>query len=171
VSIENEFVKTDLIVNTRGPKKLTAEERQEAYESYCKHIAGGFCKESWCWEEHKKHRLTNKTMEKWIRISPEEFSPHKKEQAEAQSLKYWERILYSSADGTNPDASTASLQMVMRNKFGWDKPKEREDNPSQLEHFKSIMAMLSQKQGPFVSVTMQQPVGEPKTLDISRDEF
>ena len=60
------------------------------------------------------------TIEKYI-LDDKEFDPLQKRKAEAQGYAYWEQVVEDSAKGANKDANTASLQMVMRNKFGWDK--------------------------------------------------
>ena len=106
--------------NKNGLKLKSPDLRQEAYESYCSHIARGKVKKSWYYE-HPDASLTWETMEKYIRENESEFDPIKKKIAEAKGLMYWEGKVEEAAIGTNKDASIPGLQMVMRNKFGWDK--------------------------------------------------
>jgi hypothetical protein len=104
------------------PFKLNSDElKNEAYDQFCAHIASGHSVESWYFD-HPDLTITYKTMLNYIKEYPELFPPAKKEMALAKSLRKWESVVHASADGTNTKASTASLQMLMRNKFGWDKP-------------------------------------------------
>ena len=75
-----------------------------------------------CWE----------TMESYIKNNPKEFSPIKVKLAKIKGFQLWEGVAESSANGTNKDASTPSLQMVMRNKYGWDKD---ESKSNQSTHY------------------------------------
>lgn len=116
-------------------KKLdTPELRQEAYKQYCDHIAKGYQKKSWYFE-HPDITLTWQTMENYLRDDPKEFNSEQKQIAECKSMKHWEAILYASAKGENKDANTASLQMIMRNKFGWDRVDKREDDSTGSAQF------------------------------------
>lgn len=51
-------------------------------------------------------------------------------EAEAERYKLWFTNVSESALGTNKDANTASLQMIMRNMFGWDKRSSVDENQS-----------------------------------------
>ena len=94
--------------------------RQIAYKSYCDHIALGKSKDSWYFE-HEDLTCTYKTFQKYIK-NEIEFPPIKREIAECKGYQKWESIAENSATGADKKKSnTASLQMVMRNKFGWDK--------------------------------------------------
>lgn len=108
-------------LGTKNALKLkTPDLRLEAYRQYCEHIASGYPKE--CWDfDHPDISLTWETMEKYIREDPVIFDPIKKKKAESRSYKHWFSVLADSAKGINEKASTASLQMIMRNKFKWDK--------------------------------------------------
>jgi hypothetical protein len=107
--------------NAWARKLDTPELRQQAYQDYCEHIATGLSRDCWVFN-HPDIDLTSETMERYIKdFGPEEFDLDKKRIACAKALKYWELAVHDSALGINKDASTASLQMIMRNKFGWDK--------------------------------------------------
>jgi beta-mannanase len=105
--------------NQYAKKLTTLELKEEAYRQYCAHLAKGKSKRSWCFE-HEDMILTWETMEKYIAADKEVFDPIKKQAAEIKGYYKWEEIAELSAEGKN-QANTASLQMVMRNKFSWDK--------------------------------------------------
>lgn len=99
---------------------------KEIYDSYCQHIAQGYSKNSWYWEG-KGHFLTSETLEKYFLEFPEDFPSMKRTIAHAKSYFFWESAVRSSALGENEKANTASLQMIMRNKFNWDKPQQQNE--------------------------------------------
>lgn len=107
--------------NKNALKLTTLELKQKAYKAYCDHLARGKSKRSFYFIDETLS-LTWETMEKYIENDPSVFDPIKMKMAESQSFSYWEDVVHASAEGTNPNANTASLQMLMRNKFGWDKP-------------------------------------------------
>lgn len=100
--------------------------RQKAYKSFCEHLSKGLSYQSWFYEDDLGNGCVGKTMLSYIKENPIEFPSVKKEIADSKGFAFWEGILIDSASGKNKDASTASLQMIMRNKYGWDKPKEEE---------------------------------------------
>lgn len=105
----------------QNSKKLTTDElKKAAYDQYCAHLAKGKSKRSWCFE-HPDLTLTWQTMEKYIAEEWADFNPIQMEVAQCKGYFHWENVVEDSAKGVNKDANTASLQMVMRNKFGWDK--------------------------------------------------
>ena len=122
-------------------------ERQIAYESYCEHIAKGKFKQSWRYVNEKTNsHWTYKTIEKWIKEA-NEFSIEKMQVAEAAGFEHFEKMLLDSCSGANTKANTATLQMVMRSKYGWDKAEKREINtPEILASYERVMLMLSDKQ-------------------------
>ncbi len=105
----------------------TPEIRQKAYDLFCAHRAKGKDVKSWWYKDEEGNACTWETMLKYIKENPVEFDPLKRKLAECQGYQIWESIAEESAKGENK-ANTPSLQMVMRNKFGWDK---EEKNPSQ----------------------------------------
>ena len=108
--------------NTNGLALKDPEMRQRAYKSYCEHIAQGKSYKSWYFIEGNC-ACSYKTMLEYIKDTVEFPSIHK-EIADSNGYQIWETISEESAKGNNKNANTASLQMVMRNKFGWDKPDE-----------------------------------------------
>jgi hypothetical protein len=111
--------------NTHALKFVGAELRQEAYRQFCAHLAKGKSLESWYFE-HPDMTLTYKTMQKYMAQFPEEFPAIQLEVAKMKGYQLWEDVVADSATGRNKDANTASLQMLMRNKFRWDKPDTEE---------------------------------------------
>lgn len=111
--------------NKHGVILKDADIRQLAYKSYCEHLAKGKSRHSWTFE-HGEYRCCYKTFEKYL-DNTTEFPPEYRDHSFAKGYGEWESITEDSAKGVNTKANTASLQMVMRNKFGWDK-QEKEIN-------------------------------------------
>jgi hypothetical protein len=105
--------------NKYGLKLKDPQIRQLAYEQYCEHLAKGKSKKSWYFE-HPEFSCTWQTMEEYIN-NQAEFNPLQRQIADSKGYARWEQVVEDSAVGVNKDANTASLQMLMRNKFGWDK--------------------------------------------------
>jgi hypothetical protein len=114
-------------IGNQYAKKLTTPELCKlAYESYCAHLAKGKDKKSWNLKEPVK--LTWETMEKYIRENPQVFDPIDKQIAESDGYCLWEQVVEDAALGKNKDHNTATLQMKMRCKFGWDRVERRDDD-------------------------------------------
>lgn len=105
--------------NTNGVKLKDSEVRQEAYRQYCAHLAKGKSKRSFVFE-HPELTCHWQTIESYMKDTTE-FNPIMKEVAICKGYAHWEQVVEDSATGINEKANTASLQMKMRNKFGWDK--------------------------------------------------
>jgi len=129
------------IGNKNGLKLKDLEVRQIAYAQYCKHLAKGKSKKSWYFE-HANLRCTWETLEKYL-DNEIEFDPIHKRIAEAKGFGHWEEVVEDSATGKNKDANTASLQMLMRNKFDWDKQINKEAVISS-EYNKAFDALMNQ---------------------------
>lgn len=115
--------------NKNGMALKDPDIRQIAFKSYLDHLAKGKSKKSW-WFEHEELSCIWITMEKYIAENPSEFDPNKVEIALTKGYYAWENISEGSAKGEN-EANTASLQMVMRNKFGWDK-KDKDESETTI---------------------------------------
>ncbi len=98
--------------------------RQEAYRDFCAHLSKGKSIKSWWYDDNKGNMCVWSTMLSYIKNNPSEFDPIKKEISEIKGFNHWESVVEASAEGSNKRANTASLQMVMRNKYGWDKEQE-----------------------------------------------
>lgn len=119
--------------------------RQMAYASYCEHLSKGKSKKSWYFdnEEYPNCRCTWETMEKYIKDTSE-FDPLKKKFAESKGYAHWESVVEDSAIGKNTKANTATLQMLMRNKYGWDKQtnKDSDGESGYDQSFNAVMLQL-----------------------------
>lgn len=105
----------------KNARKLKTEDQmQKVYKHYCDHLAAGKVKKSWYYDDGEL-TLTHDSIENYIANEPSNFPPEKKAAAIAKGMQYWESVVDSKAFGTNKDADTATLQMLMRNKYGWDK--------------------------------------------------
>lgn len=124
----------------KNARKLKTEEQmKKVYESYCDHLAKGKVKRSWYYDQDGL-TLTWETMEKYINNEPSNFDPLKKEIAFSKGMQKWESVVEGSAEGTNKDANVATLQMLMRNKYGWDK-----EDAGQKETTQPLVKTLAQK--------------------------
>jgi len=97
--------------------------RQIAYHQYCDHIASGFSKMSWRFRhaDYPDYNCTWETMDKYMADNPIEFPPIHFQKAMTDSFQHWEKVIAEGATGENPDVNPACLQMIMRNRFKWDK--------------------------------------------------
>lgn len=117
--------------NQNAVKLKTSEIKLEAYRQYCTHIAAGYPLE--CWDfDHPDLSITWETMEKYISEDPIVFPPIQKAKAKCKSYKGWFEVVAASAKGENEKANTATLQMIMRNKFKWDK-EEKVQNAAETD--------------------------------------
>lgn len=135
------------IGNKAAVKLKTIELKLEAYKQYCEHIAAGKSKSAWRLQ-HPEVSLTWRHMERYIREEPEIFDPTFKEIAECDSLNFWEQQVINAALGVNKDANVAALQMLMRNKFKWDRPdlvKDSDDSAALMAHEK-LMELIRVRQ-------------------------
>lgn len=135
-------------LSSKLPKLQKLGLEQEAYQSFCFHLADGGRKDTWHFE-HEKLSLTFETMEKYIEENPSIFPAIKKKIAEAKGHRKWEKTVEEHALGRN-ECVTPALQMVMRNKFGWDKPdKSPTEAPpqfdSQLQVLKKVEGKWTEK--------------------------
>lgn len=137
-------------IGSKNAQKLkTPELKEEAYRQYCEHLAKGKSKRSWYFE-HPELTLTWETMEKYLKDSVI-FDPSKKKIAMSKGFARWEEVVEQSADGKNQRANTATLQMLMRNKFGWDKNgsnPEVDDDPTNTQ-FEALSIQISAAQSAF----------------------
>lgn len=135
--------------NKNGTKLKEPEVRQMAYAQYCDHLAKGKSKRSFVFK-HPQFSCTWETMEKYIKDEIE-FDPLQKKIAEAHGFGVWEEVVEDSAIGKNKKANTASLQMLMRNKFDWDKVTDKESlvPPQIMQTFEDVMMQITKTQQQF----------------------
>lgn len=132
--------------NTFAKKLITEELKLQVFDSYLSHLAKGKSKKSW-WFDNGQVTITWQCMESYIKNEPEVFDSLQIERAKSNGYQIWEQVVEDSAKGLNRDANTASLQMLMRNKFNWDK----EDNVNKdtkgtlVEKFLGILDKMDDK--------------------------
>lgn len=135
-----------LIGNQRAKKLDTPELMEYAYKSYCSHLAKGKSKISWNLKTPVK--LTWQTMETYIKENPTVFNAIDKEIALSDGFAVWEQVIEDSAKGNNKNANAATLHLVMRNKYGWDrKERDKDENESAaLQANEILMQQITQLQ-------------------------
>lgn len=132
--------------NTYAKKLISDELKLQVFDSYLSHLAKGKSKKSW-WFDNGKVTITWQCMETYIKNEPGIFDALQIERAKSNGYQIWEQVVEDSAKGLNRDANTASLQMLMRNKFNWDK----EDNVNKdtkgtlVEKFLGILDKMDDK--------------------------
>lgn len=114
--------------NQSGVKIKDPDLRQKAYDEYCKWLSLGKTHKSFTFVEGELW-CTSETMKSYIKNFPAEFDSRKEQVAYRKGYAYWESVVEDSAKGINKDASTATLNMLMRNKFKWDKEDKDEEDP------------------------------------------
>ncbi len=117
--------------NDYNKKLKNEDERQAAYKSYCDWIAAGKSYKSWCYESPTL-TLSYKCMETHMKDSPNDFPPLQRSIALAKGFAVWEELgkqMMTSKEKCHP----AIYQIMMRNKFGWDKedPEDKEKKEKQ----------------------------------------
>jgi hypothetical protein len=112
--------------NKYGVKLKDPAMRQRAYKAYCEWRAKGKSKRSFRFQEGKCKCIWE-TLESYLK-DEDEFDPIHMKYAEAEGFGHWEQIVEDSATGVNEKANTASLQMIMRNKYSWDKESKSQEN-------------------------------------------
>ena len=112
--------------NQNAVKLSTTKLKNEAYNQYCDHIARGGSKNTWYFE-HPKLTLSYKTMDKYIAENPVDFDATQLDIAKSKGLEVWERRGIRMLKG---GGSPAVYQIMMRNKYGWDKDntEHKQDN-------------------------------------------
>jgi hypothetical protein len=140
------FSMTFIEGNQEAKKLKTDELKRDAYDQYCAHLAKGKSKRSWYFQ-HPSLSLTWETMEKYIKEDTSVFDPTQKKHAEAQGFAKWEQVVEDSAIGQNKDANVAALQMLMRNKYKWDRHDQvHEDDLSSADANEKLLNQISNLQ-------------------------
>lgn len=132
--------------NKNAVKLDSPELKHEAYRQYCAHLAEGYAQESFVFV-HPEISITYKTLNKHIAENPIEFPPIQKEQAYIQGYAVWEKVVAESARGNNTKANTASLQMLMRNKFKWDK-QDKDANGAKEDTTEELSSLRNARPSP-----------------------
>jgi hypothetical protein len=146
--------------NRNAVKLQTPQIRQRAYLEFCAHLSKGRSSRSFTFE-HPAFTVTGQTIEKMVKDEVE-FPPIHREIAEAKCFRCWEQVVMDSATGKNRSANTASLQMIMRNKFGWDKESKNKEpfDDSRLKALSDFFASINSRP----SVALSDPEQENSQL-------
>lgn len=96
------------------------DEQKQMFDSYLEHLARGKSARSFTFRG--KH-LTGmyQAAEALPKHFPERFKKIDIEIAKTLGFSKWEQVVADSAVGDNTRANTASLQMLMRNRYDWDR--------------------------------------------------
>ena len=134
--------------NKNGVKLKTPDLKKKAYQQYCEWIAQGKSPRSFTFEEGDLS-CTGETIQDHIKTNEIDFPTIHIKIAQAKGYAHWEQVVEDSAKGYNEKANTASLQMVMRNKFGWDKKEETSDaiDNAAVEKLASFFRAISKPSG------------------------
>lgn len=148
--------------NKWGVKIKDPIKRQLAYDSFCEHIAKGKSIKSW-WYDDGEVVCTWQTMLSYTKDEAE-FDPAKRLVAESRGYNRWETVVEQSAIGENKDCNTTSLQLLMRNKFGWDKEQRVHTvpNDSSLNELIDSLKSLKGTNGAKPETNQELPGSEPQ---------
>lgn len=120
------------VLNLKSKRFTTSEDRQEAYLALCEHIRKGQPVDSFHFAKDGK-KLSGPRILDWVDERPHEFEYELFQANFAEGYAHWLNIVDSSALGKNQYANTASIQMRMRNTYGWEKKdKQEEDKRAEL---------------------------------------
>jgi hypothetical protein len=117
---------------------------EQAYKSYCDHLANGNMRCSWYFE-HEKVKVCYEAFESYFEKYPEEFDEMDRKIAWSKGYGHWENKLTSASNMPARDTNPAVLQMVMRNKFKWDTEKHGPEKAP--EQFDTQLKILKQVNG------------------------
>ena len=123
--------------NKNGLKLKEPDVRQEAYRQYCAHLAKGKSKKSFVFK-HPQLTCVYKTIDKYIEEDPVEFPPLHMQVAKSEGYAVWEEIAGQGAKGVNKEVSPPVLQMVMRNKFDWDRDLGKKEDHSSTDGLSTL---------------------------------
>ena len=111
--------------NLNAVKIKDSDLQKVAYENYCTWIASGKSQRGWVFdykdEKGKKKFITWQTIERYIELFPSVCPPENKQRAENMGYQAWENTGIEMMIGKIEKCQPAIYQMMMRNKFGWDK--------------------------------------------------
>jgi hypothetical protein len=108
--------------------------KDKVYKHYCEWIASGKSHKSW-WYDKDGLQLTWESIETYIK-EDNDLDPKHKEMAVAMSFKIWEQLGYDMMVNKIEKCQPAIYQMMMRNKFGWDKLEQnKEENKGAFNNY------------------------------------
>ena len=132
--------------NKNGTAIKSPKLMEEAFADFCRHMAAGKSKRGWSFK-HPECKCTYQTLEKYMKDQEFEFEPITLEIAKSDGFGYWEGVLHDAAVGKNKDGNPAVMQMIMRNKYSWDKnDKTTHVDATIVDSFDSLMKMFQAAQ-------------------------
>lgn len=122
---EKEIVSDKMKGNLNAVKIKDADVQRIAYENYCEWIASGKGQRGWVFD-YKNEAGEDKfilwqTMERYIELFPSVCPPENKIRAENLGYQSWEQRGTDMMVGKIEKCQPAIYQMMMRNKYSWDK--------------------------------------------------
>lgn len=122
---EKEKISQALQGNSNRLKIKTEHLQQVAYATYCNWIGMGRDKKGFVFEYEDENgnigHVTQGTIENYVKSQRFNLDPSQMDKAEAYSFQAWEAIGIQMMKGEIEKCQPAIFQMMMRNKFGWDK--------------------------------------------------
>lgn len=116
-------------------------DRQKVFKAFCAWLASGKMKKSFYYEDDKIS-VSWQPIRRYMKLFPEDMPPEPLEIAKAKGIGYWEEEVAKAAVGKNRHANPACLQMILRNKCGWDKPgvcvDDDEDDNKKVDPFVEV---------------------------------
>lgn len=120
------------------------EVRKKVFKSFCEWMSEGKMKKSFYYDDGVT-KISWQAMKRYIKLYPHDMPAVDLEIAIAQGVGYWEEEVGKAALGQNRKANFSCLQMILRNKCGWDRSdrnpdddisdEEREDKFSDVKDF------------------------------------
>lgn len=106
---------------TRLPCNITIDDEQnQLFSAYLEHLSHGLSAQTFAWRGHHTSG-THHAAEALVKHHPDRFKKLDIEIAKTLGYAAWEQLLIASATGDNTRANVATLQMIMRNKYNWDR--------------------------------------------------
>jgi|WetSurMetagenome_2_1015567.scaffolds.fasta_scaffold303570_3 hypothetical protein len=122
---EKEKIAQALQGNTNRLKIKTEDLQQVAYAAYCNWLAMGRDKKGYVFDYEDENgvvgSVTYLTIENYVKSQRFKLDPSQQDRAEALSYQCWEAVGIQMMKGEMEKCQPAIYQMMMRNKFGWDK--------------------------------------------------
>jgi len=151
--------------NKNAMKLNTPELRKEVFRQYCEWISHGWSRKSFVFD-HPDISITWETVEKYMRDFPEELNENDRKVAEAVALKYWESQGVAMMTGQMDKCEPAIYQMMMRNKFGWDKHESKREDTLETDVKTLLKRLESMEMHEVISIPPQVAPSSPKPLEI-----
>lgn len=130
------------LLNTDAVKLDSDELIKDAFDNYCSHISKGKVAASWYYKKDGKAICCYSTIERYIKKRPDVCSPTQYNCAVAHGMGDWEIVVDGAARGENKKCNPAVLQIVMRNKYGWDTTDETKELDQKIADLRALASAL-----------------------------